>query len=126
MFRRALVVAALMAILPGAVAAQADKKVDVTGKWLFTVTTDAGSGTPTVTFKQQGDSLSGHYSSQTFGEVDFKGTVKEGKINFSFPVSAEGTSVTITYAGTVEGSDALKGTVSFGGYGGGTFTAKKQ
>lgn len=126
MFRKALVVVAAMAILPSAVAAQADKKVDVTGKWLFTVTTDAGSGTPTVTFKQQGDSLSGHYSSQTFGEVDFKGTVKDGKISFSFGSAVEGTNLTITYAGTVDSADAMKGTVSFGGYGGGTFTAKKQ
>jgi hypothetical protein len=31
-------------------------KVDITGKWTFNVQTDAGSGTPTVTFKQDGSS----------------------------------------------------------------------
>ena len=44
------------------------------------------TGTPTVTLKQQGDSITGHYSSQTLGEADLKGTVKDRKINFSFRV----------------------------------------
>ena len=51
-------------------------KVDVTGKWLFNVQTDAGSGTPTVTLKQDGEKLTGHYSSQNFGEQELTGTVK--------------------------------------------------
>jgi hypothetical protein len=102
------------------------KAVDVTGKWLFTVTTDAGSGTPTITLKQQGDSLTGHYSSQTFGESDFKGTVKDSKIKFSINVDAQGTALVVTYSGTVESNDAMKGTVDLGGMGNGTFTAKRQ
>src|ERR1700704_3372927 len=31
-------------------------KVDLTGKWLFTVDTSAGPGTPTITLKQDGES----------------------------------------------------------------------
>ena len=42
--------------LPAAVHAQAGGKPDVTGKWSFAVQSDAGTGTPTVTIKQQGDS----------------------------------------------------------------------
>ena len=72
-----LVVLATAMLSPRVLTAQ---KVDVTGKWQFTVTTDAGTGSPTVTFKQQGDSLTGHYSSQVLGESDFKGTLKDGKI----------------------------------------------
>jgi hypothetical protein len=102
------------------------KAVDVTGKWLFTVTTDGGSGTPTVTLKQQGDSLTGHYSSQVFGEADFKGAVKDAKINFSIKAEVQGTSLVVTYSGTVESNDAMKGTVDLGGMGTGTFTAKRQ
>src|SRR5262245_13801857 len=122
-----LTIAALALIaLPVSVRAQAEKKTDITGKWLFTVTSDAGTGTPTVTFKQQGDSLTGHYSSQTFGEVDFKGTFKEQKLVFRFSVDAGGTSLTVTYSGAFDGADALKGTVDLGGMGTGTFTAKRQ
>ncbi|MEP6492501.1 MAG: hypothetical protein ABJF01_07480 [bacterium] len=121
-----LALALAIAAIPAIGSAQAEKKADVTGKWLFTVTTDAGSGTPTVTLKQQGDSLTGHYSSQTLGEADFKGSVKAQKISFSFGVDMQGTAVSITYSGTIEGNDAMKGTVDFGGMGGGTFTAKRQ
>jgi len=106
--------------------AQADAKADVTGKWLFNVTTNAGTGTPSVTFKQQGDSITGHYSSQTLGEADLKGTVKDRKINFNFRVEIQGTTLTVTYSGTVEGNDAMKGTIDIGGQATGTFTAKKQ
>jgi hypothetical protein len=116
----------IAAVLPRAAAAQADAKVDVTGKWLFNVTTSAGTGTPTVTLKQKGDSITGHYSSQTLGEADLKGTVKDRKINFSFGVDIQGTSLTVTYSGTVEGSDAMKGTLDLGGQANGTFTAKRQ
>jgi hypothetical protein len=106
--------------------AQAEAKIDLTGKWLFSVTTDAGTGTPTVTLKQQGDSLTGHYSSQALGEAELKGTVKDRKISFSFRVELQGTPLTVSYAGTVEGKDAMKGTIDIGGAATGTFTAKRQ
>lgn len=115
-----------IALLPMKVGAQAGGKIDVTGKWVFTVTTDAGTGTPTVTLKQQGDTLTGHYSSQVLGEADLKGTVKERKIVFSFKADVQGTSLTVSYTGTVEGNDSMKGTVDLGGMGSGTFTAKRQ
>jgi hypothetical protein len=38
-------------------------KIDVTGKWAFTLETPF-PGTPTVTFTQKGDSISGTYTSQ--------------------------------------------------------------
>jgi hypothetical protein len=107
------------------VAAQA-AKVDVTGKWTFTVQTDAGTGEPTVTLKQEGEKLTGHYSSQTLGEADLTGTVKGQQIQFSFTANAQGTSLEVKYSGTVESKDALKGTVDLGGLGSGTFTAKRQ
>jgi hypothetical protein len=125
----AVVIASAMALLPVTAAAQAakvEKKVDVSGKWLFSVTTDAGTGTPTVTLKQTGDSLSGHYSSQTLGEAELKGTVKDQKIGFSFAVEVQGTTITVTYSGTMETSDSMKGTVDLGGMASGTFTAKRQ
>jgi hypothetical protein len=103
-----------------------DTKVDLTGKWLFEVTTSAGTGTPTVTLTQKGDTLTGHYSSQTLGEADITGSVKDGKFTFKATVSVQGTSFDISYAGTAEGRDALKGTVTLGELGSGTFTAKRQ
>jgi hypothetical protein len=114
-----------LAVLPALASAQAEKKLDLTGKWTFSVHSELGTGTPTVTLKQQGDSLTGRYSSQTLGESDLKGTFKDQKIAFSFTSTVEGQSFTVSFAGAVEG-EGLKGTVDFGGMGGGTFTAKRQ
>ena len=118
--------AILVVAFSSTAAAQAVAKVDVTGTWTFTVTTGQGSGTPTVTFKQQGDSLTGHYSSQTFGEVDFKGTIKDNKIAFAFGTQVQGYDVNVTYAGTVENADSMKGTMNIAGLGEGTFTAVRK
>ena len=107
-------------------AAQAPAKVDVTGKWAFSVQTDAGTGTPTVTLTQKGDSISGHYSSQLLGERTIKGTVKDNKIAFSFSSEIQGQTFSVTYTGTIESADTMKGTVDLGGASSGTFTAKKQ
>lgn len=117
----------LVAALPiSTLSAQAPTSLNVAGKWTFTVTSDAGTGTPTVTLKQQGDSLTGHYSSQALGERELKGSVKDNKITFSLATEVQGTALTVTYAGTLEDANTMKGTVDFGGYGGGTFTAKRQ
>lgn len=99
-------------------------KVDVTGTWLFQVETSMGTGTPTITFKQDGEKLTGHYKG-LLGESDLEGTVKGNLITFSFKVSAEGMEGTITYAGTVQ-KDTMKGTARFGDLGEGSFTAKRQ
>jgi len=122
----ATLLASAIALGPATLWAQADNKIDVTGKWVFNVTTDAGTGTPAVTLKQQGDSLTGHYSSQTLGEADLKGTVKDRKITFTFRIELQGTPLVVTYAGTVESNAAMKGTVDIGGAATGTFTAKRQ
>ena len=100
-------------------------KVNVTGKWLFSVETGAGSGTPTMTFTQDGEKLTGKYNGQ-FGNADLTGTVKGQDIAFSFNVDAQGTAVTFKYTGTIESKDALKGKVEIAGLGEGTFTAKRQ
>ena len=114
------------ASIASASAAQSSPSVDLTGKWLFTVNTDGGSGTPTVTLTQKGDSLTGHYSSQLLGESELKGSAKDGKFSFTLQASVQGTAVTVTYTGTIESKDALKGSVDLGGVASGTFTAKRS
>ena len=122
--KKALTLAAISIALAGTLAAQA--RVDLTGKWLFTVQTSAGGGTPTVTLKQDGEKLSGHYSSQQLGEADLTGTVKGSDVKFTFGADVQGVHLDVTYSGTVESKDSLKGTVNLGGLGDGMFTAKRQ
>lgn len=119
----AAAVVAAMICVASTTSAQ-DAKVDVTGKWDFTVETSAGNGSPTVTFKQDGEKISGHYSGQ-LGESDFTGTLKGKAINFAFTLNVQGQNVPFTYAGTVESNQAMKGTVELGGVGTGTFSGKR-
>jgi hypothetical protein len=106
--------------------AQGGTQPNLTGTWRFNVTTDAGTGTPTVTLRQQGDSLSGLYSSQFFGEQQVKGSVKDREFNFVFTTTIEGNSLTVTYRGTMANADSLFGTIAIADVAGGTFTAKRQ
>ena len=68
----------------GGMVAITAQDADVTGTWVFDVVTDGGGGTPTLTLEQEGEVLTGHYSSANLGESDLTGTVKGAEINFSF------------------------------------------
>ena len=123
MLTRVIVVAALVAA-SAAVAAQ--DKIDVTGKWVFQVETSAGAGTPTVTLKQDGEKLTGHYSSMALGEADLTGSVKGREIAFTFTANVLDMQIPVSYSGTIEGTDAMKGKIVITGLGDGTFTGKRQ
>lgn len=96
---------------------------NLTGTWTYAVTTENGTGTPTVTMKQQGDSISGTYESSRMGALPFKGTVK-GK-SFTFAVNTSG-GTTLTFTGTIIDDDHVKGDVDFAGQGGATFTGERR
>ena len=107
--------------------AQSDTtKVDLAGNWAFTVVYEGGQGSPTVRLTQTGDSLTGRYISQSFGELDVKGAVKGKEFTFWVTTSAGGDPFTMTFNGTIESTDALKGTVDLGGNGSGTFTGRRS
>jgi hypothetical protein len=117
---------ALAVILGTPLGSAQDTKIDVTGKWIFTVETSAGSGTPTVTLKQDGEKLTGHYSSMQLGEADLTGSVKGKEIAFTFMANVLDMQIPVSYTGTIEGKDALKGKIVITGLGDGTFTGKRQ
>jgi hypothetical protein len=98
--------------------------LDVSGSWAFTVETPAGSGTPTMTFKQDGETLTGQYVGQ-LGEAPLSGTIKGAAIEFTIDVSVEGNAVRIRYAGRADKA-SMKGTVKLGDIAEGTFTAAKK
>ena len=115
----------MILLLAGSGFMLAQGKVDVTGKWALQVTTEAGgTTTPSLTLKQDGEKLTGHYSSQALGEADITGTIKGQQIEFGFKADVQGFALQVKYTGTVEG-DSMKGTLSLGELGDGTFTAKK-
>lgn len=97
--------------------------VNVTGEWTMTVETQAGSGTPTFSLKQEGNAVTGQYKGQ-LGEAPVTGTVSGNEVTLKYSINAQGADLTVTYTGTVEG-DTMKGKVSLGDFGDGTFTGKK-
>jgi hypothetical protein len=116
------VVVAMLALLSSArISAQA---TNVTGEWAFDVQTDQGAGTPTITFKQDGEKLTGKYVGQ-LGNADLTGTVKGNAIHFTFTIDVQGQQAPVTYDGTVE-KNTMKGKLDIGGMVNGTFSAKKK
>lgn len=105
-------------------ATSADKS-DISGTWSFQVETPAGPGSPTFTFKQEGEKLTGQYKG-AFGEAPLTGTLKGNKIDFVIKVEAQGQQMTITYTGTLEKDGSMKGTAELGEVGSGTWTAKRN
>ena len=114
-------VIALALLVSAQVLAQAN---NVTGEWAFNVTTDQGGGTPTITFKQDGDKLTGKYVGQ-FGSADLTGTVKGDAISFTFAIDVQGQQAPAKYEGTIE-KNTMKGKMDIGGMVSGTFTATKK
>jgi hypothetical protein len=102
-------------------AARGLQSVDVSGAWVLTVTTDL-----TVTLLQEGDRLTGHYSSETLGEADVAGAVSEREVTFSFAVELQGFPIDVSYTGTLDGADMMEGTITLAGLGQGTFTGRRE
>ena len=112
---------AMAVVASGRLLAQA---TNVTGEWAFNVETDQGGGTPTITFKQDGEKLTGKYAGQ-LGNADLTGTVKGNAIHFTFTLDLQGQQAPVTYDGTVE-KNTMKGKMDIAGMVNGTFTATKK
>lgn len=123
-FALGLLVPAHLGLSTVALAEVGAQAVDVTGEWTFNVQTDQGGGTPTITFKQDGDKLTGKYAGQ-LGNADLTGTLKGNAIHFTFTLDVQGQQAPVTYEGTVE-KNTMKGKLDIGGMVNGTFTATKK
>jgi len=119
--RKAAEITVLMLVMAGAMALA--RAGDLNGAWQFMVKIGGQAGSPTVTFKVDGEKLTGHYSSAVLGEHDLTGEVKGRTFTFKITTDLVGE---VTYAGTLQDDDTLKGTVSAGGAGEGTFTAERK
>jgi hypothetical protein len=89
---------------------------DVSGTWQLTVATNQGTGSPTVVFQQQGEQLTGTFSSQIFGEAKITGSVKGNAIEFGFEGEAGGQQIKVSYKGTIDSPTVMKGTAAYAGF----------
>ena len=115
--------AAVLAIAAFTVA-QVAAAADVTGTWIMTVQTSAGSGSPTFILVQKGDALSGSYKGQ-LGEAQVTGTVTGDDVTIEYKVDGQAGSLAVKYWGKTDGK-TMSGKVTLGQLGEGTFTGTKQ
>jgi hypothetical protein len=116
-----------MVVLAGTTAVTAGawrEPAKVEGTWNVELQLESITGTPIVKFKQDGEKLTGTYESRRYGEVPLQGTIKENAIQWVVSFNAEGTQISGTFSGTVDG-DKMKGKVSYEGAGDGTWTATR-
>jgi hypothetical protein len=128
---RVLVLLALgvqLAPVLGAVAPAAqDKpaaKAQIAGKWQVSLEMEVGTAAVTMTFKQDGEKLTGTYAGR-YGEYPLAGTVKDRALDFVVTINAEGTETKMHFIGELSAAgDVIKGSANLGGMGEAGWIAK--
>jgi len=96
---------------------------NLSGKWEVQVEGYGAPRTQKFDLKQKGEDLSGVYDGK-FGESKVTGTVKDAAVEFEMRIIEGERIVTVHYKG-VATDDGIKGTVTFGELGKGTWVASK-
>src|SRR5580658_4569998 len=95
----------------------------LSGKWQVQVEGYGAPRTQTFELKQKGADLTGVYAGK-FGESKVTGTVKDAAVDFEMRVIENEHIITVHYTGTAA-EDGIKGTVTFGDLGKGTWVASR-
>ena len=95
----------------------------MTGTWAIEATHSAGTSTPTATITQSGEKLSGKYVG-SYGESPLTGSIKGTEFTFTVEIGTE-QKVKVVYNGTLSG-DTIKGSLTMGEMGEGTFVGKRK
>lgn len=105
----------------------ASGNANLTGDWSVSLQLDTITATPAISLKQDGDKLTGDYTSQQYGKFPLTGSVKGTEMTFSVSMSVEGNAITAVYTGVVQADGSLKGSVDIGGGAmAGTFSATRK
>jgi hypothetical protein len=103
--------------------AQDKPAATMTGTWAIEATHSAGTSTPTATITQSGEKLSGKYVG-SYGESPLTGSIKGTEFTFTVEIGTE-QKVKVVYNGTLSG-DTIKGSLTMGEMGEGTFVGKRK
>ncbi len=100
------------------------QNADITGRWEITVTTGQGQmPTATMTLTKEADKIVGVISGQQ-GDIGVEAEVKDKAVSMWASVPTQNGSIDITFTGMADGN-TMKGTVDFGGQGGGDWIASR-
>lgn len=122
---RRLFTAALLVVAFAATATAAILH-DLTGRWQLAVVTDNGTGYPILELKQEGDMITGSYTSNAMGARTISGRVYGDTLSFTLSPSGAGEGMVLTYTARIVTPDSLNGYVDFAGQGGARFTGARQ
>jgi hypothetical protein len=111
------------AAAPPEKSAQDKPAATMTGTWAIEATHSAGTSTPTAIITQSGEKLAGKYQG-SYGESDLVGSIKGTDFTFTVEIGTE-QKVKVVYNGTLSG-DTIKGNITMGEMGEGTFTGKRK
>ena len=117
-----------IALCVGLGAAQEAPKAppSIAGKWVLTMVSENFTATPALELKQDGEKISGSYTSGRYGSFPLEGTLKGRAIEFAFTMNAEGTTVAMSFKGEVAADGkTMKGKASLGDLGEATWTAER-
>ena len=98
----------------------------LTGEWAMSLQLDTFTATPSVNLKQDGEKLTGDYTSQQYGKFPLTGSVKGSDVTFSVTMTIEGNSVSATYSGKMQPDGSISGSADIGGMMSGTFSATRK
>ena len=120
-----LMIVAIMAtgiflMAAGQVSAQAKS---VAGEWDAAMETPGGARNFKIIFKVDGEKLTGTVK-RADGDLPLQGTVKGSDLSFAYTIQYNGHDLEMDMTGKATG-DAISGSVSFGGQGDATWTAKR-
>jgi hypothetical protein len=113
---------AALAVALSAVALAAP--ANVAGSWQFTVQLSMGTASPVVTFKQDGETITGTYEGR-YGQSSREGHVKENAIECAVTIRAQGTAVVGVFTGTYA-DGKMSGEVEYEEAGEGTWSAVRM
>jgi hypothetical protein len=115
----------LLAIAFVAAASPVFAQTNITGDWDVTVVSPQGENTTPVTFKQDGNKVSGIFKSPQ-GQLPFDGgTMTGSELKFVFTINVQGMELPITLTGKVDG-EKIAGKADFGGFAEGDWSAKRS
>lgn len=118
----------LMGLLGAAVlvAQEAQKSPSIAGKWTVTLVTEAFTATPALDLKQDGEKITGTYTSTQYGAFPLEGTLKGRALAFSFTLNADGTPVAMSFTGEVAADGkTMKGRATLGELGEASWSAER-
>ena len=102
---------------------------NISGTWACSIEMgEPKPGNVKFVFKQEGEKLSGTYTSPKGGEYPVTGSVKGNQVIFSYELSAAKQTMTVRYTGTIESPNKMTGSVEWigGGVSPGKWTATKK